>query len=195
MASHQYRSRIICVMLFLLCFSSFFPPLISFLFSFPISCRILTTSYAHFHAVFVSYNLVWIYMCIYIHAKLLLSCPTLCDPMDCSPPGSADHGFSRQEYWSGLPRPLPAVLPDSEVEPTWLTSPTWADRRLTAGKTWQDLYTYSINIYEVDHGFLQKWNMVYMIFSILLSLLGNTSWDHFKPAHVVLNHTACSPMT
>ena len=29
--------------------------------------------------------------------------PTLCDPMDCSLPGSSVHGFFRQEYWSGLP--------------------------------------------------------------------------------------------
>ena len=36
-------------------------------------------------------------------AKLLQSCLTLCDPMDCSPPGSYVHGLSRQEYWSGLP--------------------------------------------------------------------------------------------
>ena len=27
-------------------------------------------------------------------AKSLQSCPTLCDPMDCSPPGSAVHGDS-----------------------------------------------------------------------------------------------------
>ena len=26
-------------------------------------------------------------------------------------------GFSRQEYWSGLPFPSPGDLPDSEVEP------------------------------------------------------------------------------
>ena len=26
-----------------------------------------------------------------VHAKLLQSCPTLCDPMDCSPPGSSVH--------------------------------------------------------------------------------------------------------
>ena len=26
-----------------------------------------------------------------------------CDPMDCSPPGSPVHGFSRQAYWNGLP--------------------------------------------------------------------------------------------
>ena len=25
------------------------------------------------------------------------------DPMDCSLPGSSVHGFSRQEYWSGVP--------------------------------------------------------------------------------------------
>ena len=30
------------------------------------------------------------------------SCLTLCDPMDCSLPGS-----SRQEYWSGVPLPSP----------------------------------------------------------------------------------------
>ena len=30
------------------------------------------------------------------------SCPTLCDPVDCSPSGSSVHGISQQEYWSGL---------------------------------------------------------------------------------------------
>ena len=39
-------------------------------------------------------------------AKSLQSCLTLCDPMDCSPPGSSVHGFSRQEYWSGVPLPI-----------------------------------------------------------------------------------------
>ena len=33
------------------------------------------------------------------------SCSTLSDPMDCSLPGSSVHGFSRQEYWSGVPLP------------------------------------------------------------------------------------------
>ena len=36
-------------------------------------------------------------------------CPTPSDSMDCSPPGSSAHGFSRQEYWSGLPLPSPCV--------------------------------------------------------------------------------------
>ena len=33
------------------------------------------------------------------------SCPTLSDPMDCSPPGSSVHGIFQQEYWSGVPLP------------------------------------------------------------------------------------------
>ena len=35
------------------------------------------------------------------------SCPTLCDPMYCSPPGSSVHGIFWQEYWSGLPFSTP----------------------------------------------------------------------------------------
>ena len=42
-------------------------------------------------------------MCVLCCAKSLQSCPTLCDPVDCSPLGSLSMGFSRQEYWSGLP--------------------------------------------------------------------------------------------
>ena len=40
-------------------------------------------------------------------AKSLQPCPTLCDPIDGSPPGSPVPGFSRQEHWSGLPFPSP----------------------------------------------------------------------------------------
>ena len=35
-------------------------------------------------------------MCV--HAKLLQSCPTLCDHMDYRTPGSSVHGSSREEY-------------------------------------------------------------------------------------------------
>ena len=40
-------------------------------------------------------------------AASLQSCPTLCDPIDGSPPGFPSLGFSRQEHWSGLPFPSP----------------------------------------------------------------------------------------
>ena len=34
-------------------------------------------------------------------------------------------GFSRQEYWSGLPCPPPRDLPNPGIKPTSLTSPSW----------------------------------------------------------------------
>ena len=40
-------------------------------------------------------------------AKFLQSCPTLCDPVDGSPPGSPAPGILQQEHWSGLPFPSP----------------------------------------------------------------------------------------
>ena len=36
-------------------------------------------------------------------------------------------GFSRQEYWSGLPFPSPGHLPDPGTEPMFLMSPALAD--------------------------------------------------------------------
>ena len=38
-------------------------------------------------------------------SEVAQSCPTLSNPMDCSPPGSLSIGFSRQEYWRGMPLP------------------------------------------------------------------------------------------
>ena len=106
-----------------------------------------------------------LYVCV--HAKSLQLCPTLCNPMDCSPPGSSIHGilqartlewvavsfsnawkwkvkvkslsrvrllatpwtaahqappsmgFSRQEYWSGVPLPSPyTVVENSKYRQT-----------------------------------------------------------------------------
>ena len=38
-------------------------------------------------------------------SEVAQSCPTLRDPMDWSLPGSSVSGFSRQDYWSGVPLP------------------------------------------------------------------------------------------
>ena len=56
-------------------------------------------------------------------SEVTQSCPTLIDPMDCSPPGSSIHGIFQarvlewgaiafsEEYWSGLLFPSPGDLP------------------------------------------------------------------------------------
>ena len=45
-------------------------------------------------------------------------CPSLYDPMNCSPPAPLSLGFPRQKYWSGSPFPSPGDLPDPGIEPT-----------------------------------------------------------------------------
>ena len=42
-------------------------------------------------------------------------------------------GFSRQEYWSGLPFPSPGDLPSPKIEPPSLVSPTLAVDSLPLG--------------------------------------------------------------
>ena len=48
-------------------------------------------------------------------------------------------GFSRQEYWSGLPCPHPGDLLNPEIEPMSLMSPALADEFFTSSGTWENL--------------------------------------------------------
>ena len=50
-------------------------------------------------------------------AKLLQSCPTLCDTMDHSPPDSSVHGILQARILEMLPCPSPVDLPDPGIEP------------------------------------------------------------------------------
>ena len=47
-------------------------------------------------------------------------------------------GFSRHEYWSGLPFPSPGDLPDTGIEPGSLMSPALAGEFFTTSATWED---------------------------------------------------------
>ena len=75
-----------------------------------------------------------------VRAKLLQSCPTLCDPIDptaCQAPVSI--GFSREEYWSGFRLPFPRDLPNPGIKHTSLMSPALAGRLFTTSATWEAL--------------------------------------------------------
>ena len=63
-----------------------------------------------------------------MHAKLL---------MVYRPPGSLSIGFSRQEYWSGLPCHSPGNLPSQGTEPSSLMSPALAGRFFTTSAIWE----------------------------------------------------------
>ena len=53
-------------------------------------------------------------------AQSLQSCTTLCDPVDCSPPGSSVHGISQSGILEWVAMPSSRDLPDPGVG---LTSP------------------------------------------------------------------------
>ena len=66
-----------------------------------------------------------------MHAQSLLSRPTLCDLMDCSPPGSSVHGNlqARILEWVAMPSSRGSYQP--RIKTTFLMSPALAGRFLT----------------------------------------------------------------
>ena len=50
-------------------------------------------------------------------SEVAQSCPTLCDPVDCSPPGSSVHGILQARILEWVPFPSPGDLPDPGIEP------------------------------------------------------------------------------
>ena len=63
------------------------------------------------------------------------SCPTLCDPMDCSPPGSSVHGIlqARTPEWVAIPSR--GDLPNPGIEPRLILLPPEAPGKPKL--TWQ----------------------------------------------------------
>ena len=53
-------------------------------------------------------------------AKLLQLCLTLCNPMDCSPPGSSVYGILQARKLEWVPFPLPGDLPNPWIKPMYL---------------------------------------------------------------------------
>ena len=60
-------------------------------------------------------------------------------------------GFSRQEYWSGLPFPTPGDLPDPGLEPASSESPALAGRFFTTAPLGKPA------IYNKVHIFVPLW--------------------------------------
>ena len=77
-------------------------------------------------------------------AQSLQLCPTLCNPMDCSLPGSSVHGITHgQEHWSGLPFPSPGDLPDPGIKLASFMSPALAGRFFITRATAAGCLSYS----------------------------------------------------
>ena len=59
----------------------------------------------------ISYNALR----VEVEVLVAQSCPTLCDPMDCSCQAPLSVGCRRQECWSRLPFPSPGDLPEPGI--------------------------------------------------------------------------------
>ena len=70
-----------------------------------------------------------------LSAKTLQSCPTLCDPIDCSLPGSSAHGIlqARILEWVAMSS-YRGHLPDPGIDPG---SPALAGKFFTTSATWE----------------------------------------------------------
>ena len=81
--------------------------------------------------------------------RVCLSCPTLVTPWTVARQAPGTMEFSRQEYWSGLPFPIPGDLPNPGIEPTSLASPARAGGSFTTappGKPLWDHYLSSLGL-------------------------------------------------
>ena len=80
---------------------------------------LMFTQMFKFHKIFFRkvFSSHWTQVSTQKKKKSVSRVETLCDFMDCNPPGSSVHGIFRQEYWSGLPFPSPGDLPDPGIEP------------------------------------------------------------------------------
>ena len=80
--------------------------------------------------VFVSFG--WAYM----HAKSFQSCPTLCNPMNYSSPGSSVHGILQVRVLEWVACPPPGDLPNPGIKPESPMSSALAVGFFTTSATW-----------------------------------------------------------
>ena len=75
-----------------------------------------------------------------MHAKSLQMCLTVCDPKDCSLPGSSVHGILQPGILEWVVCPPPKDLPDPGIETASLMSPALAGGFFTTSATWASYY-------------------------------------------------------
>ena len=71
-----------------------------------------------------------------VHAQLLSCFKLFATSWPVAHQAPLSMGFSKQEYWSGLPFPPPWDLPDPGIEPTSPVSPVLASGFFTTEPSW-----------------------------------------------------------
>ena len=71
-------------------------------------------------------------------------------------------GFSRQEYWNGLPCPPPGDLLNPGIEPASFTSPALAGRFFTTNTNWE--VSFCIYLYKHTHVYTHTYVMYLLVY-------------------------------
>ena len=98
---------------------------------------LITLSLVEIHTNRITWHTLFCVFFLCVHAKLLQSCPTLCNLRTIAYQAPLSVGFSRHEYWSEFPCPPPGNLPDPGIEPLFLMSPTLAGKFFITNATWE----------------------------------------------------------
>ena len=90
------------------------------------------------------------YICIYMHARSLQSCLTLCDPIDCSLPGSSVYGIlqARILEWVDMPSSRGSSWPRDRTHISGL--PHWQAGSLPLAPLWRLIYM-CVCVYTCTH--------------------------------------------
>ena len=71
---------------------------------------------------------------------MLQSCLTLCDPMDCSLPGSSVYGILQAKILESFVMSSSRDLPDPGIKPQSLMSPALGGGFFTTSTSWEGLF-------------------------------------------------------
>ena len=105
---------------------------------------LLTVLYLIFHLVSKCFyqQVLWRHQRILMSAVLCSvtqSCLTLCDPVDCSLPGSSVQGILQTRILEWVAMPSSGSLPNPGMEPAFLMLPALAGGFFTTSATWEEV--------------------------------------------------------
>ena len=75
------------------------------------------------------------------------SCPSLCSPMDCSPPSSSVHGILQERILEWVDIPTQGDLPNPDNKPASLASPALVGGFFTTSSTWDA----QVNMFKLNY--------------------------------------------
>ena len=134
------------------------------------------------------------------------SCPTLCDPMDCSPPGSSVHGIlqARRLKWVGIPFSRGSSWPRDQTRVSCIAGrffTIWVTREARREGLQMSLYLRRLHYLPCLYCFAQTFFFLHWIYHflmlyymlILFSLLISASLSRAEPLKAICSVYLCLP--